>query len=149
VTATDKAPPFDPELAAALAAFPDAPTTVRRQMIPTIRDMLVTPPATVIGDRPIVYTDQVVPAGPDRPDITVTVIEAAHRRPGGPAIYYIHGGGMIIGDRWFGVGTIVDWVEDLDAVLVTVEYRLAPERRGVSRRERRLRLTDLGGRGSL
>ena len=61
------------------------------------------------------------------PDLTVTIFERPDRKPGGPAMYYIHGGGMIIGDRWFGTGTIIDWVDDLDAILVTVEYRLAPE----------------------
>ena len=99
----------------------------RARMIPAIRETLVTPPETVIGARPIVHSDRVVPGPPGGPDLTVTVFERPDRKPGGPAICYIHGGGMIIGDRWFGTGTIIDWVDDLDAILVTVEYRLAPE----------------------
>jgi acetyl esterase/lipase len=122
-----KAPPFDPELAAVLAALPEAPTTVTPEMIPAIRKVLVTPPSSVIGDRPIVHCDRVVPGPTGGPDVTVTIFERPDRKPGGPAIYYIHGGGMIIGDRWFGTGTIIDWVDDLDAILVTVEHRLAPE----------------------
>jgi acetyl esterase/lipase len=127
MTSVRKAPPIDPELADVLAALPDAPTTITPAMIPAIRKMLVTTPESVIGDRPILYVDRVIPGAPDGPELTVTVFERSDREPGGPAIYYIHGGGMIIGDRWFGTGTIIDWVEDLDAVLVTVEYRLAPE----------------------
>jgi acetyl esterase/lipase len=123
----EKAPPFDPELAVVLAALPDGPTTVTRQMIPTIRETLVTPPETVIGDRPIVYADRIVPGPAGGSDLTLTVLERTDRRPGGPAIYYIHGGGMIVGDRWLGTGAIIDWVEDLDAMLISVEYRLAPE----------------------
>jgi acetyl esterase/lipase len=96
-------------------------------MIPNIRQMLVTPPATVIGDRAIVYSDRVIPGPPGGPDLEVTIFERATRESGGPAIYYIHGGGMIIGDRWFGTGAVIDWVDDLDAILITVEYRLAPE----------------------
>ena len=34
---------------------------------------------------------------------------------------------MIIGDRFTGIDTILDWVELMDAVAVSVEYRLAPE----------------------
>jgi acetyl esterase/lipase len=127
VTGIHTAPPFDGELAAALAALPDAPTTVTPEMIPAIREMLVTSPETVVGDRPVVYSDRTVP-GPDGGGaLTVTILERSDREPGGPAIYYIHGGGMIVGDRWFGTGTVIDWVTDLDAMLVTVEYRLAPE----------------------
>ena len=120
-------PPFDPELEAVLAGFPDAPATLTAAMIPSLRKMLVTPPATVIGERPIVYSDRVITGPPGAPDLTVTVLERSDRKPGGPAVFYIHGGGMIIGDRWFGTGTIIDWVDDLDALLVTIEYRLAPE----------------------
>lgn len=43
------------------------------------------------------------------------------------AIYHIHGGGMIIGNRFAGVTEILGYIQDFDAVLVSVEYRLAPE----------------------
>jgi acetyl esterase/lipase len=120
-------PPFDPELAAVLASAPAGPPTVTREMIPAIREMMVTIPVSVIGDRPIVYSDRVVPGPPGGADIALTIFERSDRKPQGPAIYYIHGGGMIIGDRWFGTGTVIDWVNDLDAILISVEYRLAPE----------------------
>src|SRR5262245_7172544 len=113
-----KAPPFDPELAAFLKALPEAPVTVTLPMIPAIRETLVTPPETVIGDRPIVFSDRTVPGPPGGADLTLTMLERSDRRPGGPAIYYIHGGGMIVGDRWMGTGAIVDWVDDLDALVI-------------------------------
>jgi acetyl esterase/lipase len=34
---------------------------------------------------------------------------------------------MIFPDRWVGLPKVLDWVTDLDAVLVSVEYRVAPE----------------------
>jgi acetyl esterase/lipase len=127
-TTGTRVPPFDPELAAVLASFGDGPPTVTAQMIPAIRQMMpATSPADVIGDRPIVYADREIPGPPGAPSLTVTVAQRPDRKPGGPAVYYIHGGGMILGDRWFGTGPVIDWVTDLDAVLVTVEYRLAPE----------------------
>jgi acetyl esterase/lipase len=45
----------------------------------------------------------------------------------GPGIFYIHGGGMIAGNRFTGLVPAIEWVREHDAVLVSVEYRLAPE----------------------
>jgi acetyl esterase/lipase len=42
-------------------------------------------------------------------------------------LLYIHGGGMIMGDRFTDIQTVLPWVRQFDAVAVTVEYRLAPE----------------------
>jgi len=125
-----QAPPFDPELAGVLASFGEAPVTITPDMLPAIRRTLpATAPEDIVAGRPVVYADWTIPGPAGAPDITVTTIERPDRKPGGPAIYYIHGGGMILGDRWFGTGPVIDWVIDLDAIMVTVEYRLAPEHR--------------------
>jgi acetyl esterase/lipase len=34
---------------------------------------------------------------------------------------------MVIGDRFLGMPEVLQWVEEFDAVCVSVEYRLAPE----------------------
>jgi acetyl esterase/lipase len=127
MTAVTKRPSLDPELQAALAAVGAPPVTLTAQMIPMIREMLVTPVDDLIAGRPIVYADRVIPGPAGAPDLTITVFERANRRPGGPGVFYIHPGGMIIGDRFMGIGTVLDWVDRLDAVAATVEYRLAPE----------------------
>ncbi|GAB7351810.1 hypothetical protein MBLNU459_g2378t2 [Dothideomycetes sp. NU459] len=44
-----------------------------------------------------------------------------------PCIYYIHGGGMITGNQFFGLGHPLDWTQQYGAVCVSVGYRLAPE----------------------
>jgi len=44
-----------------------------------------------------------------------------------PAIYFIHGGGMIAGNRHGGVEQLLDWVERYGVIVVSIEYRLAPE----------------------
>ncbi|MFG3266419.1 alpha/beta hydrolase [Streptomyces bobili] len=44
-----------------------------------------------------------------------------------PGIYFLHGGGMIIGDRFTGIANILDWALEHDAVVVSLDYRLAPE----------------------
>ncbi|KAF7593641.1 hypothetical protein BBP40_011046 [Aspergillus hancockii] len=43
-----------------------------------------------------------------------------------PGVFHIHGGGLATGNRFMGI-TMLDWVESLGAVLLTAEYRLAPE----------------------
>ncbi|KAL2839279.1 Alpha/Beta hydrolase protein [Aspergillus pseudoustus] len=44
-----------------------------------------------------------------------------------PAVYNVHGGGQIAGTRFAGIEGVADWFAGLDVVLITVEYRLAPE----------------------
>ena len=69
-------------------------------------------------------------AGPEgAPDISLLIC-----RPAGPAperprpvVYHVHGGGMVLGDRRAGVDVILGWARELDMVVVSVEYRLAPE----------------------
>lgn len=34
---------------------------------------------------------------------------------------------MVIGDRFLGADMLIEWVELMDAVAISVEYRLAPE----------------------
>lgn len=57
----------------------------------------------------------------------VSVFRRADHVAPGPGFFFTHVGGMIFGDRFVGVGPVVDYVERFDAVVVTVEYRLAPE----------------------
>jgi acetyl esterase/lipase len=45
------------------------------------------------------------------------------------AVYFIHGGGMIAGDRHGGIEQLLDWVQRYGIVAVSIEYRLAPEHR--------------------
>lgn len=69
----------------------------------------------------------IVIRGYQEDDIVVTVIARSLHTGLGPAIYHIHGGGMIIGDQTDGVAAFFDMIERHDAVLVSVRYRLAPE----------------------
>lgn len=46
-----------------------------------------------------------------------------------PALYHIHGGGMIAGDRFTAVTELLGLLKDIECVVVSVEYRLAPETR--------------------
>lgn len=49
-----------------------------------------------------------------------------------PVLYYVHGGGQVSGNRFFGVDQAISLFGNMDAVFVSVEYRLAPEHRAPS-----------------
>jgi acetyl esterase/lipase len=130
VAETLKRPPFDPELEAALTLLADQmPPTFTPEMIPLMRQGALAPDAGV--------DDLIAQAGVERRDVTIVghegdeIVVSVLRRTGrtgvGPGIYHVHGGGMIFAGRFLGVEQMLDWITDLDAVVVTVEYRVAPE----------------------
>lgn len=101
--------------------------------IPKIRQFFVdmTGPATraLLSDPELVHTDRTI-GGPDGNDITLATFSLKHpKTPAAPkpCILHIHGGGMTASDRFAGVDMTVPWIKTLDAVVVSVEYRLPPE----------------------
>jgi len=121
-------PPYDPELAAALTLLAgQAPPTVTSDMIELLRAAPITVPIEqVLDGREVSHRELMVP-GHQGDDIALSVLARNDHDAPGPGIYYIHSGGMFTGDRFTGVGMALDWVEQFDAVCVSVEYRLAPE----------------------
>ena len=121
-------PEFDPELKAGLAVIGGMyPPSVTPDLIAHIRTLsLPGPTEDDFRQRRIVRSDYVVP-GHCGQDIEVSVLRSAHAVGLRPAIVYIHSGGMMFGDRFLGLGLVLDWIDKLGAVVVTVEYRLAPE----------------------
>lgn len=122
-------PPFDTELHTALVALGDAmPSTITPEMIPLMRGAPAPTVDQLIAGRPIKYLDETIPGGSSgEPDMTVSIFARSDHRSGGPGIYHLHRGGMIIGNRYSGIAPVLDWVDAFDAVAVSVEYRLAPE----------------------
>jgi len=121
-------PPFDPELEGALALIAQQlPSTLTAEMIPALRSApLLSPGPADLAAAGIESRTATIP-GYGGDEIEVTVIQPVGRTGTGPGIFHTHGGGMIIGDRWTGVTAFFDAIVRLNAVLVTVEYRLAPE----------------------
>jgi acetyl esterase/lipase len=131
-SATRTHPPFDPELAAVLAAMPPEmfgsftidDIAPRREII---RATLNVPDETLRRGGAIELEDRQVPGPAGAPDIALTILRPTSGTGPWPAVYNIHGGGMIIGDRRTGLDGLLDWVVELGVVVVSVEYRLAPE----------------------
>ncbi|MFE0019610.1 alpha/beta hydrolase [Amycolatopsis sp. NPDC059021] len=118
-------PKLDPELAEALRDLPDGPA-LGAETLPAIRAALrETNPgcAEAVGERDLVWEDRLVPGT----DIAVTVLRPRVLAPGAPGFYNIHGGGMVMDDRFADLPRMVGLVEEFGFVAVTVEYRLAPE----------------------
>ncbi|MEU6564888.1 alpha/beta hydrolase [Nocardia nova] len=121
-------PPFDPELEAALVVIHERlPATVTREMLPQLRRLTELEGTSFRAqDAGLVQRDVTIP-GYRGDDVVVSVIARPDHNGLGPGIYHIHGGGMITGNRSMGLAVAAPWIREHDAVLVTVEYRLAPE----------------------
>lgn len=65
--------------------------------------------------------------GTDGNPISITVLRPSLDRPSAGGVFYIHGGGMISGDRYTGIEFLIDIVEAHHVTAASVEYRLAPE----------------------
>jgi acetyl esterase/lipase len=121
-------PPYDPDLEAVLALDDRIPATITPEMIPRLRKgaPLAVDPNPILADAGISRRDVQIP-GYLGADIVISILQKEGRTGMGPGVYYVHGGGMIMGDRWAGIQQFVPWILRFDAIVVTVEYRLAPE----------------------
>lgn len=121
-------PAFDPELKAGLAVVGGVfPPTVTPDLLGFMRRSYVSPPIEdTLRGRPIERRDETI-AGHRGDPVLVTVLSPAGRPAGRPCIVHAHSGGLMFGDRFNGVDLMLDWVETLGVVIVTTEYRLAPE----------------------
>ncbi|CEA09281.1 Carboxylesterase NlhH [Arthrobacter saudimassiliensis] len=119
-------PPYDAELEQPFAAlYTDAPALAARTL-PAMRTAATG--RNALAERAAEFdVDHHRIAGHRGGAIELSVVRAAGTRPAGPVLFHVHGGGMVMGDRWSGIGPFLDWAAEFDADLVTVEYRLAPE----------------------
>ncbi|GAA4706616.1 alpha/beta hydrolase [Pseudonocardia yuanmonensis] len=117
---------FDPELAAAIPVLPvldvsDLPAA--RATLTELRDQLPAPDETGVT-----VTEVRVPGPEGAPDVPLRIYRPDV--PAGPVgIYDVHGGGFIMGDLDGSHAANVAIARSVGAVLVTVDYRLAPEHR--------------------
>ncbi|MFB7844048.1 alpha/beta hydrolase [Microbacterium sp. NPDC056052] len=122
------APPFDPELDAALGMVREMiPPSLLPEMIPALRQMPDDPTLEAqIAAVGAVHEERTI-AGFEGGEIVVSIFRRPDQKTPGPGIYHIHGGGMIIGNRFQGVQGFLPFIESHGAVIVSAEYRLAPE----------------------
>ncbi|QFR01654.1 alpha/beta hydrolase [Streptomyces phaeolivaceus] len=135
MTTNPRRPPFDPDVAEALARMAEESangtpwtmaTTLRLDNLAELRELSKDAFGEDLNAFGAECEDFLIP-GHLGDEIALSV----YRRPGSsgprPCVFNIHGGGMVIGDRFFGLSLALPWIKEHDAVVTTVEYRLAPE----------------------
>ena len=130
-------PPFDPELAAALAVMGElAPTTLTPEILGFAR---AAEEAGMEGPFPLLTNEAMrrdgvfeveersVPGPEGAPEISLLIVRPARAHGPRPVVFHIHGGGMVLGNNRLGMELALDWAAELGLVVVSVEYRRAPE----------------------
>lgn len=84
-----------------------------------------TAPAADLGD--VALDVRTLPAADGLDGVEVRVYDPAGRADGSPALLFIHGGGYVIGTAAGDDALCADLARRLGALVVSVEYRLAPE----------------------
>lgn len=125
--------PYDPELTAGLAAFLDLVERIplRKHTILENRahfETIIPSMETQVEGHAVVWEERLVPGPEGAPSVAVTIVRpagpAAQLRPG---VLGIHGGGYVLGTRFFATSELIELAEKYGVVGVAVEYRLAPE----------------------
>jgi len=116
----------DPQLLPLLDAWPQV--TLTREVLPAIRaiDRLPMPELTEAAAA-VGLTRRSVPGPRGAPDVDVLVFRPRDAAVVLPCIFHIHGGGYVIGSVDAQEAQHRDMAARLDCVIVTVDYRLAPE----------------------
>jgi acetyl esterase/lipase len=113
----------DPELLPVLKQFPAFELSM--EMVTQFRQMPGTPPLPAPAPQPV---ERHIPGPPGAPEVRLWVVDPAPSEKNKPLLLHMHGGGfMMIGPGWMphiqGIAT------DCHCVVVSVDYRLAPETR--------------------
>ncbi len=116
---------LDPELAAYFDALPPGTFDFDEWTLETVTARRAARAAMPVPAPPPTTTqfrDEQVDA-----NVSVRVYAPPEPRADRPCLYWIHGGGYISGTALTVDARINRWVEELDCVVLSVEYRLAPE----------------------
>jgi len=99
-------------------------------MIPAMREVInglrLTDDELRRGDA-LEFEERLVPGPRGAPDVSLLICRPTQADASLPAVYFSHGGGMMLGDNRNLLNEMLDWVQEMQMVLVSVEYRLAPE----------------------
>ncbi|MEQ9499118.1 MAG: alpha/beta hydrolase fold domain-containing protein [Deltaproteobacteria bacterium] len=129
-------PAFDPELRAGLAIVGGMfPPTITPDLIDFMRISYAGPPLdTLLTGRPIRCEERTF-VGHEGHELEASIFRHTEASGARPGVLFVHSGGLMFGDRFSGLDRMLDFVEQLGVVLVSIEYRLAPEHRDPYPRE--------------
>lgn len=75
----------------------------------------------------VTITEVVVPGIEADPGVPIRLYRPVVQKPISPAILHVHGGGFVLGDLETSHRRCVELVQELNVVIASVDYRLAPE----------------------
>jgi acetyl esterase/lipase len=110
---------LDPEIREAVRGIPDF--VFSAETVPTMRKNAVFAPVAA----PDIERVEVA-TGPDG-GVGMTMLRPRDAVGNLPVLFWMHGGGMVIGNRYMDDARLAEWCRSLSCVCVSVEYRLAPE----------------------
>ncbi|WP_432842528.1 alpha/beta hydrolase [Dactylosporangium sp. CA-092794] len=131
---TTTPPSFDPELGAVFAAVlaPTGQTSVATgitpEMLGAAREALdeITPSLEELAADERFELERLGVPGPAG-EVGLLILRPKGLDGPRPVVYYVHGGGLMLGTNRYGLGPTLDLAHRLRLVVVSVEYRLAPE----------------------
>ncbi|CAN7606099.1 alpha/beta hydrolase [Ensifer sp. ENS01] len=71
--------------------------------------------------------ERFIAGGEGNPKLRAVVLDPAPERPNKPAILHLHGGGLVVGKPEVAVPGLQQLSAELGALIVSIDYRLAPE----------------------
>ncbi|MET7293095.1 alpha/beta hydrolase [Streptomyces griseoloalbus] len=129
---TTARPGLDPELRQLLADMPLV-SRLDPETLAQLRRLPSTPVDSLLAHHQADRRDVTVRAEDGAP-IPLSVFSPVNdgRTTPAPCVYWMHGGGMVMGDRFSQIDIPLEWLDRFGAVVVSVDYRLAPEATGTT-----------------
>lgn len=116
----------DSEILAMADDFP--PMAMSIQTLPAIRTgMRALLSTQILPDLPVKHHEVLIPSGEADRTIRCLMIQPCDMPDNAPAILHFHGGGHVIGQPEMNLPQLMHWAASLDCVVLSVDYRLAPE----------------------
>jgi acetyl esterase/lipase len=122
---TDPYAVVDPELVSALKALPKL--VLNNQTLPLIRQKeSVVPPLPPPAPQPV---ERRIAGPPGAPELKLIIVDPAPGQKGRPALLHTHGGGYVARSAALAMNFLQTAAQTCNCVVVSVDYRLAPETR--------------------
>jgi acetyl esterase/lipase len=122
---------MDSELRVAYEQFPSAPVPQNANDFVVLRkatdEMLAQMSAQLPKNEHVVIEDRVVPHTPATLEVPIRLYTPVSRTGLLPGLLWIHGGGFTVGSPAIDDSQLTSIVEEVGCIVVSVEYRLAPE----------------------
>jgi acetyl esterase/lipase len=120
---------IDPELAGGIEDLAPLAAALRDLPVADVQALVAAGPREPVpaDDGVVVHEDVTLPPGSDGHRLVVRVYRPRGADPGGPVLYYLHSGGMILGDLDSEDEVPRSLAARLGVVAVSAGYRLAPD----------------------